>query len=277
MGACCTRSFPTVEDVRKHRIGEHHGGSASPGDGDAVTIRGLSKSFDAGAGRFWALTNIDLSIAARTFTAVMGPSGSGKTTLLNCLLGLEKPDTGSIRIGGTDITGLDETRLAKLRCSRIGVVFQAYNLIPSLTVADNISLPLRLAGRRIDERRVRELAETVGVGPTLGRRPAQLSGGQQQRVAFARALIMDPELIVADEPTGALDSTSSDVVLGLLRSMVTDLGQRVLLVTHDPRAAAIADRVLFLADGRWRSKLRGGTAAQIAAAIDDLNGTGRQV
>ncbi|WP_436777377.1 ABC transporter ATP-binding protein [Yinghuangia sp. YIM S09857] len=238
-----------------------------------VAIRGLSKSFGADATRFWALTNIDLSLAPRTFTAIMGPSGSGKSTLLNCLLGLEKPDTGTVRIGGVDITGLDETRLAEMRRSRIGVVFQAYNLIPSLTVADNISLPLRLAGRPIDERRVRDLAEAVGVGATLARRPAQLSGGQQQRVAFARALVTDPELIVADEPTGALDSASGDVVLGLLRSIVTDLGQRALLVTHDPRAAAVADRVVFLRDGRRHGELHGAGEGRIAAALADL---GRQ-
>ncbi|MDI2131126.1 ABC transporter ATP-binding protein [Yinghuangia seranimata] len=239
-------------------------------DEHAVTITGLTKSFGTGATRFRALTSIDLTVAPGTFTAIMGPSGSGKTTLLNCLLGLEKPDSGSIRIGGTDITGLDETRLAEMRRSHIGVVFQSYNLIPSLTVADNISLPLRLAGRPIDPRRVRELAETVGVRATLDRRPAQLSGGQQQRVAFARALVTDPELIVADEPTGALDTASSDVVLGLLRSIVTDLGQRVLLVTHDPRAAAVADRVLFLRDGRWHGELRGATEAQIAATLTEL-------
>ncbi|WTW95889.1 ABC transporter ATP-binding protein [Streptomycetaceae bacterium NBC_01309] len=250
----------------KTRKGERPGNH----DEHAVTISGLSKSFGADATRFWALTNIDLSVVPRSFTAIMGPSGSGKSTLLNCLLGLEKPDTGSIRIGGTDITGLDEAELAEMRRSHVGVVFQSYNLIPSLTVADNISLPLRLAGRRIDERRVRDLAETVGVGATLERRPAQLSGGQQQRVAFARALVTEPELIVADEPTGALDTASSDVVLGLLRSIVTDLGQRVLLVTHDPRAAAVADRVLFLRDGRWDGELRGATEAQIAATLTDL-------
>jgi putative ABC transport system ATP-binding protein len=235
-----------------------------------VTVRGLSKSFGSGPGRFWALTDIDLSLTPRTFTAIMGPSGSGKTTLLNCLLGLDKPDTGSVSIGGQNITRLDEAGLAELRRSRVGVVFQSYNLIPSLTVADNISLPLRLAGRRIDGRRVRELAEIVGVAATLQRRPSQLSGGQQQRVAFARALITDPELIVADEPTGALDTASSDVVLGLLRSIVSDLDQRALLVTHDPRAAAVADRVLFLSDGRWQGELRGATAGQISAALTDV-------
>ncbi|MCF2532864.1 ABC transporter ATP-binding protein [Yinghuangia soli] len=254
--------------MKKHK-GGHPGNHAEHAE-HAVTISGLSKSFGTDATRFWALANIDLTVAPRTFTAIMGPSGSGKTTLLNCLLGLDKPDTGAIRIGGTDITALDEAGLAEMRRSHVGVVFQSYNLIPSLSVADNISLPLRLAGRPIDMRRVRELADTVGVGATLDRRPAQLSGGQQQRVAFARALVTDPELIVADEPTGALDTASSDVVLGLLRSIVSDLGQRVLLVTHDPRAAAVADRVLFLRDGRWHGELRGAAEGRIAAALADL-------
>ena len=237
-----------------------------------VTARGVSKSFPTGDGRLWALTDIDLVMEPGTFTAVMGPSGSGKSTLLNCLLGLDKPDTGSIHVGGTDITGLDETRLAELRRSRFGVVFQSYNLIPSLTVADNISLPLRLAGEEIDRRVVQGLADAVGVGTALDRRPTQLSGGQQQRVAFARALVADPELVVADEPTGALDTQSSEVVLGLLRSLVTDFGQRVLMVTHNPSAASVADRVLFLADGRWRGELRGAKARQIAETLTDLGG-----
>ncbi len=238
--------------------------------GSAVTLQRVSKSYQTNAGRFRALTDIDLTVEPRTFTAVMGPSGSGKTTLLNCLLGLDKPDSGSITIAGTDITRLGETRLAELRRSHIGVVFQSFNLIPSLTVADNISLPLRLAGEPIDRQVVQRLADSVGVGTTLDRRPAQLSGGQQQRVAFARALITGPELILADEPTGSLDSAATGVVLALLRSMVTEFGQRVLMVTHDPMAAAVADRVLFLADGRWRGELRNATASEITAMLTDL-------
>lgn len=235
-----------------------------------VAIRGVSKSYGSGQGRIHALVDIDLELEPRTFTAIMGPSGSGKTTLLHCLLGLDKPDSGSIFVGDTDITGLDETSLAELRRSRLGVVFQSYNLIPALTAADNISLPLRLAGARIDKAAVRRLADAVGVGAFLGHRPAQLSGGQQQRVAFARALIADPELVVADEPTGALDSASAEAVLGLLRSIVRDLGQQVLMVTHDPVAASAADRVLFMADGRWQGEMRGATSAEIAGALPSL-------
>ncbi|MBB4932865.1 putative ABC transport system ATP-binding protein [Lipingzhangella halophila] len=217
-----------------------------------------------------ALDSTDLTLDPGTFTAIMGPSGSGKTTLLNCLLGLDKPDSGAILVGGTDITSLHETDLARLRRSRLGVVFQSYNLIPALTAADNISLPLRLGGERIDEAAVKRLADAVGVGAFLGHRPAELSGGQQQRVAFARALIADPELVVADEPTGALDTASAQAVLGLLRSIVRDIGQQVLMVTHDPVAASTADRVLFMADGRWQGEMRGATAAQIAGALPDL-------
>ena len=217
-----------------------------------------------------ALVDIDLELEPGTFTAIMGPSGSGKTTLLNCLLGLDKPDSGAIFVGGTDISRLDEAGLAELRRSRLGVVFQSYNLISALTAADNISLPLRLAGERIDPATVQALADALGVGAFLGHRPAQLSGGQQQRVAFARALIAEPELVVADEPTGALDSASAETVLGLLRSIVRDMGQQVLMVTHDPVAASAADRVLFMADGQWQGEMRGATAAQIAGALPEL-------
>ena len=233
-------------------------------------MRGVSKSYPSGGGRLRALVDIDLVLEPRTFTAIMGPSGSGKTTLLNCLLGLDKADSGSIVVGGTDITSLDEAGLAELRRSRLGVVFQSCNLIPALTAADNISLPLRLAGEPIDRAAVQRLADTVGVGAFLGHRPAQLSGGQQQRVAFARALIADPELVVADEPTGALDSASAQAVLRLLRSIVTDLGQQVLMVTHDPVAASAADRVLFMADGRWQGEVRGADTARIAGALAEL-------
>ena len=240
---------------------------------DPVTIRGVSKSYPSGGGLLRALIDIDLALERETFTAIMGPSGSGKTTLLNCLLGLDKPDSGEIFIGGTEITLLDETSLAELRRSRLGVVFQSYNLLPALTAADNISLPLRLAGEPIDPTVVQRLADALGVGDFLSHRPSQLSGGQQQRVALARALITDPELVVADEPTGALDTATAESVLGLLRAIVQDLGQQVLMVTHDPVAASTADRVLFMADGQWQGEMRGATAAQIAGALADA---GRQ-
>lgn len=239
-----------------------------------VMVRGVSKTYGGPKAEVLALHDIDLTLEPRTFTSIMGPSGSGKTTLLNCLLGLERPDTGTIHVGGVEITGLSETELAELRRSSIGVVFQAFNLIPALTAADNISLPLRLAGKPIDTRLVRELADVVGVADTLARRPAELSGGQQQRVAIARALITRPQLVVADEPTGSLDSASAAAVLALLRSVVDDLGQQVLMVTHDPSAAAVADRVIFLSDGYWRDEVRGGSAHEIAARLARLGRSG---
>ncbi len=238
--------------------------------GNPVTFRGVSKSYRTGRERLWALRDIDLDVEPRTFTAVMGPSGSGKTTLLNCLLGLERPDAGTIHIGATEISRLSERELAELRRSRVGVVFQSYNLVASLSAADNISLPVRLAGTEIDHRDVQQLADAVGVGDALHRRPAELSGGQQQRVAFARALVTNPELVVADEPTGSLDTAAAGAVLGLLRSIVSEMGQQVLMVTHDPSAASVADRVLFLSDGRWRGELRGGSAGEIAATLASL-------
>ncbi|MFC0625795.1 ABC transporter ATP-binding protein [Kribbella deserti] len=235
-----------------------------------VVVRGLSKTYGRGAASVKALSGIDLTVEPGTFTAIMGPSGSGKSTLLNCLLGLERPDAGTIHLGGQEISGLGETELAVLRRSRIGVVFQAFNLMPALSAADNISLPLRLAGDSIDHQLVEELAMAVGVRETLARRPAELSGGQQQRVAIARALITRPELVVADEPTGSLDSASAEAVLALLRSIVDERGQQVLLVTHDPKAAAVADRVIFLADGRWQDEVSGGSASDIAARLARL-------
>lgn len=246
--------------------------STAPADAPPrpVVVRGVSKTYGSGRAKVSALSAIDLTVEPGTFTAIMGPSGSGKTTLLNCLLGLERPDSGTIHLGGQEISRLSETELAVLRRSRIGVVFQAFNLIPALSAADNISLPLRLAGEPIDPRVVQELATAVGVGDTLARRPAALSGGQQQRVAIARALITRPELVVADEPTGSLDTSSAEAVLTLLRSIVDELGQQVLLVTHDPSAAAVADRVIFLADGRWHDEVSGGSAADIAAHLARL-------
>jgi putative ABC transport system ATP-binding protein len=235
-----------------------------------LSVKGVSKAYGSGSNKLHALIDIDLTLRSGTFTAVMGPSGSGKTTLLNCILGLDKPDQGSIFVGDTDVTRLNETRLAEMRRSRLGIVFQSYNLIPALTAADNISLPMRLAEQPIDWPAVHNLAEAVGVGNFLDHRPHQLSGGQQQRVAFARALIMNPEIVVADEPTGALDSASAEAVLALLRSIVHDFGQQVLMVTHDPVAASAADRVLFMADGRWQGETAGGDAGRIAAALAGL-------
>ncbi|MFI6152895.1 ABC transporter ATP-binding protein [Kitasatospora sp. NPDC051170] len=215
----------------------------------AVEMRGVRRSYGRGGETVHALRGLDLTLERGSFTAVMGPSGSGKSTFLQCAAGLDRPDDGRIRLGGEEITGLSENRLTRLRRSRIGFVFQSFNLLPSLTVEQNVLLPQRLAGERQDRARARELLARVGLGEHGRRRPGQLSGGQQQRVAIARALITEPDVVFADEPTGALDTTTAHEVLGLLRRAVDGLGATVVMVTHDPMAASFADRVLFLADG----------------------------
>ncbi|WP_030238163.1 ABC transporter ATP-binding protein [Streptomyces sp. NRRL S-350] len=222
---------------------------AAPTAPPAIELRGVRRTYGRGEGTVQALRGIDLTLARGSFTAVMGPSGSGKSTFLQCAAGLDRPDAGEIRLGGEEITTLSENRLTKLRRSRIGFVFQSFNLLPSLSVEQNVLLPQRLAGERQDHGRARDLLERVGLGQHARRRPGQLSGGQQQRVAIARALITRPDVLFADEPTGALDTRTAHEVLGLLRQAVDSLGATVVMVTHDPVAASFADRVLFLAGG----------------------------
>ncbi|MFD5265523.1 ABC transporter ATP-binding protein [Streptomyces sp. NPDC058335] len=217
-----------------------------------------------------ALDDVTLALPRGSFTAVMGPSGSGKSTLLQCAAGLDRPDAGSVRIGGTELTGLSERRLTLLRRERIGFVFQAFNLLPALTAEQNVALPLRLAGRRPGRARVREALARVGLADRGGHRPGELSGGQQQRVALARALITRPEVLFGDEPTGALDSTTGREVLALLRGMVDEEGRTVVMVTHDPVAASYADRVVFLVDGRVHGELTGVDAGTVAARMAEL-------
>nr|BFE84266.1 ABC transporter ATP-binding protein [Planobispora longispora] len=200
----------------------------------------------------------------------MGPSGSGKSTFLHCAAGLDSPSSGSVRLGGTELTGMDETRLTKLRRQRIGFVFQAFNLVPSLTVAENITLPLRLSGSRVDRAWLREIVSRVGLDGRTGHRPAQLSGGQQQRVAIARALAIRPEVVFGDEPTGALDTMTARDVLRLLREVVDGMGQTVVMVTHDPVAASYADTVLFLADGRIVDAMTAPTSDRVAERMTRL-------
>ncbi|MFJ3905683.1 ABC transporter ATP-binding protein [Streptomyces sp. NPDC090025] len=236
----------------------------------AVELTGVTRTYGKGAGTVHALRGIDLSLPRGSFTAVMGPSGSGKSTFLQCAAGLDRPTAGSVRLGGTEITKLRENKLTELRRARLGFVFQAFNLLPSLTVEQNVLLPLRLAGRRPDRRRAAEVLGQVGLGDKAGRRPAELSGGQQQRVAIARALITEPDVIFADEPTGALDTTTAADVLALLRGAVDRLGATVVMVTHDPVAAAHADHVLFLAAGRLADTLPRSTPQRIAARMADL-------
>ncbi|GGX15415.1 ABC transporter ATP-binding protein [Streptomyces malachitofuscus] len=239
--------------------------AAAPGP--AVELRGVRRQYGRGAGSVHALTGVDLALPRGTFTAVMGPSGSGKSTFLQCAAGLDRPSAGSVRLGGTEITGMNENELTVLRRNRLGFVFQAFNLLPSLTVEQNVLLPMRLAGRRQDSRRAAEVLAQVGLADKARRRPGELSGGQQQRVAVARALVTRPDVVFADEPTGALDTGTAAEVLGLLRNAVDTLGATVVMVTHDPAAAAWADRVLFLADGAFADGLERGTAEQIAARM----------
>ncbi|MET0133184.1 MAG: ABC transporter ATP-binding protein [Kibdelosporangium sp.] len=215
----------------------------------AVSVEGVSKTY-GGEQPVVALSEVDARFTRGTATAVMGPSGSGKSTLLHCAAGLDRPSSGRVRIGGTDLSAMSENALTKLRRDRIGFVFQAFNLVGALTVEQNILLPSRLAGSRPDRAWLAEVIGRVGLGDRLGHRPAELSGGQQQRVAIARALVTRPEVIFCDEPTGALDTQTAAEVLALLRSVVDDAGQTVIMVTHDPVAASYADRVMVLADGR---------------------------
>jgi putative ABC transport system ATP-binding protein len=236
----------------------------------AIALREVRKVHGHGDGSVVALDGITIGLPRGSFTAIMGPSGSGKSTLLHVAAGLDRPTSGTVALGDTDLTGLSERRLTILRRERIGFVFQAFNLMPSLTVAQNIGLPLRLDGRRARRADVREVARRVGLEDRLRHRPAQLSGGQQQRVAIARALVTRPEVVFADEPTGALDSRTGRGVLALLREVVDADGHTVVMVTHDPAAAAYADRVVLLADGRIAGMLEAPTADEVAQQLAHL-------
>ncbi|MFD6770724.1 ABC transporter ATP-binding protein, partial [Micromonospora chalcea] len=232
----------------------------------------LTRVYGTGRNQVTALAGVDVGFGRGTFTAVMGPSGSGKSTLLQIAAGLDRPTNGRVVVGGTDLSGLSETRLTELRRTRIGFVFQAFNLIGALTVEENIVLPLRLAGVRPDRAWLTHVVERVGLADRLHHRPAALSGGQQQRVAIARALATRPEVIFSDEPTGALDSRTAAEVLTLLRAVVDEHGQTVVMVTHDPIAASYADRVLVLADGAIVADLPQLGAVRIAEHLASLDG-----
>ena len=236
----------------------------------AVALRDVRKVYGRGDGEVVALNGVSVGLAAGSFTAVMGPSGSGKSTFLNMAAGLDRPTSGTVALGDTDLGQLSERRLTILRRERIGFVFQAFNLLPSLTVAQNIALPLRLDGRRARRSTVHEVAARVGLEARLRHRPSQLSGGQQQRVAIARALVTRPEVVFADEPTGALDTRTGRGVLALLREVVDEDGHTVVMVTHDPVGAAHADRVILLADGRMAGTLEAPTADQVAEQLAHL-------
>ncbi|MGH3179458.1 MAG: ABC transporter ATP-binding protein [Streptosporangiaceae bacterium] len=236
----------------------------------AVALRDVRKVHGRGVGTVVALDGVSAALSQGSFTAIMGPSGSGKSTFLNVAAGLDRPTSGSVALGGTDLAHLSERRLTILRRERIGFVFQAFNLLPSLTVAQNIALPLRLDGHRPRRSAVREIAARVGLEKRLRDRPSQLSGGQQQRVAIARALITRPEVVFADEPTGALDTQNGRGVLALLREVADEGGHTVVMVTHDPVAAAYADRVMLLADGRVAGTLEAPSAGQVAEHLAHL-------
>jgi putative ABC transport system ATP-binding protein len=236
----------------------------------AVALRDVRKVHGKGDRAVAALDGVTVGLPRGSFTAIMGPSGSGKSTFLNVAAGLDRPTSGTVALGDTDLARLSERRLAILRRERIGFVFQAFNLLPSLTVAQNIGLPLRLDGRRVKRSTVREVAARVGLENRLRHRPSQLSGGQQQRVAIARALVTRPEVVFADEPTGALDSGTGREVLALLREVVDADGHTVVMVTHDPVAAAHADRVILLADGRLVGALDAPDADEVAERLAHL-------
>jgi putative ABC transport system ATP-binding protein len=237
-----------------------------------VSAREVSRRYGEGDTAVHALRDVSLDIVRGRLTAVMGPSGSGKSTLMHILAGLDRPTAGEVTVAGVDIAGLDDDALTRLRRDHIGFIFQFFNLLPMLTAAENIALPLKLAGGRPDPEWLEQLVTTVGLRERLTHRPSELSGGQQQRVAVARALVSRPSVMFADEPTGNLDSTTSGEILGLLRDSVDSLGQTTVMVTHDAHAAAIADRVLFLADGDVVRDLGPSSAHEILETLEQVSG-----
>jgi putative ABC transport system ATP-binding protein len=238
---------------------------------DPLRVVGLTRAYGRSGGKVLALAGVTTSFAAGTFTAVMGPSGSGKTTLLQCASGLDRPTSGTVYVDGHEFPYGSEAEGTRFRRTRIGFIFQQYNLMPTLTVLQNVMLPMRLAGRPVQRRHCLALLEQVGLGSHADRRPSELSGGQQQRVAIARAMAPTPSIVFADEPTGALDSAGASAVLRLLRQAVDEHGQTIVMVTHDPVAAAVADSVVFLADGQIVGTLQAPTAAAVAEQMVHLD------
>ncbi|MEO6626927.1 MAG: ABC transporter ATP-binding protein [Aquihabitans sp.] len=236
----------------------------------AVSATGLTKIYGEGGTRVEALRGVDVAFARARFTAIMGPSGSGKSTLMHCLAGLDTATSGSISIGDRNISTLNDDQLTRLRRDSIGFVFQAFNLVPTLTAEQNILLPLQLAGRKHDQQWMDTVVATLGLGDRLTHKPHELSGGQQQRVAVARALLTRPEVVFGDEPTGNLDSRSGAEVLSLLRSSTREMGQTIIMVTHDPVAASYADEVLLMKDGQIVGTLDNPTVDSVTAALSGL-------
>jgi putative ABC transport system ATP-binding protein len=246
---------------------------ATIGGGETAAVRaeGLGRRYGTGEAAINALRDVTIDFPRGQFSAVMGPSGSGKSTLLHCLAGLDHPTSGTVEIDGTPLANLSDRDLTVLRRSAIGFIFQSFNLLPMLSAFDNVELPLRIAGNRDGADRVRAVLEDVGLADRAGHRPSELSGGQQQRVAIARALVAEPTVIFADEPTGNLDSASGHEILELLRRAVDESGRTVVMVTHDPRAATIADRVVLLSDGHVVMDRGGMDADEIYDAVRNLD------
>jgi len=238
--------------------------------GVAVEARSLTRRYGEGATAVEALRGVDLDVRSRELVAVMGPSGSGKSTLMHILAGLDKPTTGTVTIDGTEITNLSDAKLTRLRREHIGFVFQFFNLLPMLDAEENLVLPLSIAGEKPEKAWLEELLGKMGLSDRRTHRPAELSGGQQQRVAIGRALVSKPTILFADEPTGNLDSKTSGEILQLMRDSVDEYGQTTVMVTHEARAASIADRILFLADGLIVQELRGATAADVLQVMSEL-------
>jgi putative ABC transport system ATP-binding protein len=236
----------------------------------AARTEDLRKVYGEGAAAVEALRGVTVEFAAREFTAIMGPSGSGKSTLLHCLAGLDQPTSGRVFIGDVDLTSLSERELTRLRRDAVGFVFQTFNLIPTLTAQENITLPLDIAGRDVDRAWFDEVVDTVGLRDRLTHKPAELSGGQQQRVAGARALVSRPQIVFADEPTGNLDSRSGEELLTFLRDAVDQHGQTTVMVTHDATAASHADRIVFLGDGRIADEMRDPTPERVLDRLKSL-------
>jgi putative ABC transport system ATP-binding protein len=245
---------------------------SAPARSAAARAVELRKVYGEGDASVEALRGVSVDLAAGEFTVIMGPSGSGKSTLLHCLAGLDTPTDGQVFIGEIDLTQLNDKRLTELRRDKVGFVFQAFNLVPTLTAKENITLPLDIAGREVDGAWFDEVVATIGIGDRLTHRPNQLSGGQQQRVAGARAMVSRPEIVFADEPTGNLDSHSGAELLGFLRSAVTDHGQTIVMVTHDANAASYADRVIFLEDGHVVDEMREPTPERVLDRLKTLEG-----
>ncbi|CUU66131.1 ABC transporter ATP-binding protein [Corynebacterium variabile] len=244
--------------------------NTSSTDTAAARADALTKTYGSGDTKVTALDNVSVSFAAGEFTAIMGPSGSGKSTLMHCMAGLDTPTSGSAWLGTTDLASLKVKELTKTRRDRLGFIFQSFNLVPTLTAEENITLPTDIAGRKVDRAWFDEVTGRLGLTDRLSHRPAELSGGQQQRVACARALVSRPEIIFGDEPTGNLDSNSSAEVLAILRASVDRDGQTVVIVTHDAKAAAYADRILFLADGRIVEELRQPSVESILSVMSRI-------